>query len=81
MKTVSAAEANRHFSKILREVRAGETVVVTSHGEPVATIAPAHRDTVEREAAKQRLLERLRSQPTLNIPITWTRDDIYDDDF
>jgi prevent-host-death family protein len=81
MKTVSAAEANRHFSKILREVRAGETVVVTSHGEPVATIAPAAHDAAENEAAKQRLLEHLRAQPTLNIPITWTRDDIYDDDF
>jgi prevent-host-death family protein len=42
MKTVTAAEANRRFSKILREVRAGETVLVTSHGEPVATIAPAN---------------------------------------
>jgi NADPH:quinone reductase-like Zn-dependent oxidoreductase len=28
MKTVSAAEANRHFSKILRDVQAGETVLV-----------------------------------------------------
>ena len=81
MKTVSAAEANRHFSKILREVRAGETVLVTSHGEPVATIGPANLEAHEREAAKQRLLEHLRAQPTLNIPITWSRDDIYDDDF
>lgn len=80
MKTVTAAQANRQFSKILREVRAGETVLVTSRGEPVATIAPADREVAERRAAKQRLLERLRAQPALNIPITWTRDELYDDD-
>jgi prevent-host-death family protein len=44
MKTVSAAEANRQFSRILREVRAGETVLVTSRGEPVAKIVPANGD-------------------------------------
>ena len=40
MKTVSAANANRHFSKILRDVRAGETVLITSRGEPVGQIQP-----------------------------------------
>lgn len=62
MKFFSAAEANRQFSKILREVRQGETIVVTSHGEPVAKIVPAERDLAEREAAKQALLEHLRAQ-------------------
>jgi len=79
LKTISAAEANRYFSKILREVRAGETVLVTSHGEPVATIAPARRDAAEREAAWRDLLDHLRKQPVQNIPITWTRDELYDD--
>jgi prevent-host-death family protein len=80
MKTVSAADANRHFSKILREVRAGETVLVTSRGRPVATIAPADRTSAQRAAAKQDLLDYLHSLPTQNIPITWTRDELYDDD-
>jgi prevent-host-death family protein len=79
MRFVSAAEANRQFSKILREVREGETVVVTSHGEPVARIVPAERDLAEREAAKQALLKRLRSQPAQNLGVTWTRDELYDD--
>lgn len=78
MKTVSAAEANRQFSKILRAVRAGETVLVTSRGEPVATIQPADRSLTERQAAKLRLLERLRSQPAQNLNVTWTRDELYD---
>jgi prevent-host-death family protein len=78
MKTISAAEANRHFSKLLREVRAGETVLITSRGEPVAQIVPADRTLAEREAAKQELLEYLRAQPTQNLNITWTRDELYD---
>lgn len=78
MKTVSAADANRHFSKLLREVRAGETVLVTSRGEPVATIQPAS-DLARREAAKQKLLKRLDAQPAQNLGITWTRDELYDD--
>jgi prevent-host-death family protein len=68
MKTVTAAEANRQFSKLLREVRAGETVLVTWHGEPVATIAPANATSAARAKAKRRLMEDLRAQPTLDLP-------------
>lgn len=80
-KTISAAEANRQFSRVLREVREhGATYVVTSHGEPVARITPpVERSAEEREQAKQRLLERLRSQPALNSG-PWSRDEAYDDD-
>ena len=79
MKFFSAAEANRQFSKILRDVRAGETVVVTVRGEPVAMIQPTDRADLEREAARAALFDHLRSQPVQNIPITWTRADLYDD--
>lgn len=89
MRTVSAADANRYFSSILRDVKAGATVVITSRGEAVARIAPLgdgeRVEAEEKEAARQKAWEghiaRLKSQPVLNIPITWTRDDIYDDDF
>ena len=40
MTTISAAEANRHFSQVLRQVARGETLIVTSRGKPMATIAP-----------------------------------------
>jgi prevent-host-death family protein len=80
-KTISAAEANRQFSRVLREVRErGTTYVVTSHGEPVARITPPAQPNVdEKEQAKQRLLERLRSQPAMNSG-PWSRDEAYDDD-
>lgn len=78
MKTVSAAEANRHFSKILREVREGETVVVTSRGEPVARIVPTGNEVPDRSEALKRLFARLDSQPALNLPRI-RRDELHDD--
>lgn len=35
---VSAADANRQFSLLLRRVREGHSYVVTSHGKPVARL-------------------------------------------
>jgi prevent-host-death family protein len=84
-KTISAAEANRQFSRVLREVREeGASYTVTSHGEPVAQIVPAN--TVQAAEQKSRrdeewkqLLERLRNQPVRNLG-KWSRDELYDDD-
>ena len=85
MKSVSAAEANRHFSKILREVAAGETVKVTSHGRIVARIVPASDDDdvvlgedERRRAAKARLLARLGAQP-FEVGSPWGRSELYED--
>ena len=76
-KIVTAAEANRDFSKLLRSVKDGDTVVVTSHGTPIAKIVPI--DTLAaREEAKRKMLERMRNQPAMNIG-KWTRDELYDD--
>lgn len=79
-KTISAAKANRQFSRVLREVREqGATYVVTSHGEPVARIAPAQDVTEKqrREEAWKNLLARLKSQPALDLG-PWARDEAYD---
>ena len=68
MRLVSAANANRAFSKILHEVREGETVMVTSHGKPVAVIGPVSQLCwPERESAKAVLLARLRAQMPVDI--------------
>ena len=76
--TVSAAEANRQFSKLLRGVRDGNSYVVTSHGRPVAKLVPVDEEAIAREQARERLFARLRSQPVRNIG-PWTRDELYDD--
>jgi prevent-host-death family protein len=74
-KAISAADANRKFSQLLREVREGKSYVVTSHGRPVARIAPV---TEQRNGkAKAALLRRLRAQPVTDIG-RWKRDELYD---
>jgi prevent-host-death family protein len=78
-RAVSAADANRDFSKLLRTVRDGATVVITSHGKPVAKIVPFVTSDRVREAAKARLLARLRAQPAIKIG-RWTRDELYERD-
>jgi prevent-host-death family protein len=79
MKTVSAADANRHFSSLLRDVRSGESVTVLSRGKPVAVIAPLDQSRNEqRQAAKLHLMDRLRHQE-IQGERTWKRDDLYED--
>lgn len=77
MKTVTASDANREFSAILREVSHGETITVTSRGRPVATIAPARTLGRRQEGARQRLVERLRQQPVTGAR-EWSRDELYE---
>lgn len=76
MKTVSAGDANRHFSHVLREVAQGETIVVTSRGRPVAEIVPAQTLQRQRGDARAALLERLQMQ-AVSGERTWTRDELY----
>jgi len=79
MKTVTAAEANRNFSALLKDVARGEQVIVTSRGKPVATIAPVPpMFDAAREQAKQALLARLAAQPITGVPRDWTRDELYE---
>lgn len=79
MKTVTAAEANRQFSAVLREVARGRSVLITSRGKPVATIAPATRAVdAARALAKSKLFERLQATPPSGIARDWSRDDLYE---
>ncbi|TXT23530.1 MAG: prevent-host-death family protein [Rhodocyclaceae bacterium] len=77
MRTIPAADANREFSKLLRDVSEGETIVVTSRGKPVARISPVgEADLPGRDSARAALLMRLREQPAIGA--TWTRDELYE---
>lgn len=75
-RAISAAEANRKFSQLLREVKEGRSYVITSHGRPVARIEPVKEKRDGR--AKAALLAHLRAQPVQDIG-RWTRDELYDD--
>jgi len=78
MKTVTAAEANRNFSSLLREARQGEVYIVLSRGKPVATIGPALPGDAERPSAKAALIARLQGQKVTGAR-KWTRDELYED--
>ncbi len=75
-KAISAADANRKFSELLREVKEGRSYVITSHGRPVARIEPVKEKRDGR--AKAALLAHLKAQPIRDIS-GWTRDELYDD--
>ncbi len=77
-KSVSAADANRRFSELLRTVKDGESVVVTSHGKPVAKLSPMTEDERAAGQAHATLLARLRKQRPIDIG-KWTRDELYED--
>jgi prevent-host-death family protein len=45
MKTVGMAEGKSQFLKLIRRVEAGERIVITRHGVPVAQLAPPPAQT------------------------------------
>jgi prevent-host-death family protein len=58
MKTMTLRDANQSFARCIREVEAGEEIVITRNGTPVARLSPisAHRVlTAEQQAALERL--------------------------
>ena len=77
MRTITASDANRNFSGLLRDVASGESVLIVSRGTPVAKISPV--DTKEgRIAAKDSLLFRLSGQDAIGQR-DWSRNDLYDE--
>lgn len=76
---IAAADANREFSKMLRQVRAGHSVTITSHGRPVARMVPISEADTTRLHARTRLLERL-THATVRTIGTWSRDELYERD-
>ncbi len=77
MKTITASDANRQFSSVLREVAHGEVITVISRGKPVATISPAKAADAQRRTAKTTLMKRLNSQKITGAR-NWARDELYE---
>lgn len=76
---ISAADANRKFSQLLRGIREGRSYVVTSHGRPVARIIPAGQHESAATGARTALLSRLETQAVVEAG-RWTRQELYEDD-
>jgi antitoxin (DNA-binding transcriptional repressor) of toxin-antitoxin stability system len=74
----SATDANRHFSKLLKRVENGETILITSRRKVIAEMRPGNNDDIgAMEARKRAHLEALAEQPALNLP-RLTQADFYD---
>ncbi len=74
-RAISASEANRHFSEMLRDVAEGDSFTVTSRGRAVARVVPIDRD--DQKKRFDRLLAFLKTQP-VRYSGDWTREDLYD---
>ena len=62
MPTIGAREANRSFSKILKEAENGKAVTITRNGRPVARLEPVDlrpKSEKERKKAHKELMELL----------------------
>lgn len=78
--SISATEAGRNFSKVLRDVESGERVTITKDGKPVAVLSPADAPCPESfpdsyEKARLRMLVLLREGLPLGFCGGVDRDD------
>lgn len=75
---ISATDANRHFSRLLRDVENGGRVTITKDGRPVAVIIPASADD---RRSRPGALARLKALMDEGLPIGFTghldRDEIH----
>ncbi len=78
MKTITAANANRGFSSLLREVQNGEEITILSRGTPVARIISVNSGALPKNEMKKILLSRLKAQGATGFR-NWTRDELYGD--
>jgi len=73
-KVISAADANRRFLELLKTVKTGRSVMITSHGNPVARMSPAAHDERVVAAARSALFARLRTERAVKGS-RWRRDE------
>jgi prevent-host-death family protein len=64
--TVGAYEAKTHLSELLERVEAGEEIVITKHGAPVAKLVPVEKKaSVQERAAAIRRIQKLGTRLSL----------------
>lgn len=80
MRELSVREANQNFSQLVAAAEAGETIVITKNGVPVARILPQAADpTTDPDWAQSHAaLSKSLRRPREAFPIgTITEDDLY----
>lgn len=61
-KRVSLREVHQHLVRYIKEVEAGERIVITRRGRPIALLSPVPRQEKALSAAQEQALERLLNQ-------------------
>ena len=75
---VSATEANRNFSKLLRDVEGGARVTITKDSKPVAQLVPFEQgNAAGQQKARERMLSLLREGLPLNFTGGLDRDEVH----
>ena len=59
---VSLRELNQHLARYIKAVEAGERIVITRRGRPIALLSPLSQQEKGLSAAQEEALERLLSQ-------------------
>ena len=62
-------EANQHFSKAIKAVRAGRDVVLTDRGQPIAVIKPIRTENEDQAALQAMVDEGLISPALHQVPM------------
>lgn len=83
--TITAREANQNFSRLLRDVAAGQEYIITRNGTPVAKLAPVAAQpgkrvlTAEQQEALDRLIQTALTHkvPDDAEPAHFDRDELY----
>ena len=80
MKSVSAREANQSFSRILSEAEAGEEIVITRHGKPVATLRAYARtaNDTDRQDALEHAFRLIQNATPLGTARRFSRDKMHE---
>jgi prevent-host-death family protein len=64
--TIGAYEAKTHLSELLEKVEAGEEIVITKHGTPVAKLVPVKKEpSAEERGAAIRRIQKLGTRLSL----------------
>lgn len=66
MKTMGSFEAKTHFSALLEQVAQGEEFLITRHGQPVARLVSANKETQTRKLHAIQRLKGFNQSTTLN---------------
>jgi prevent-host-death family protein len=75
---VSLREVNQHLTRYVKAVEAGERIVITRRGKPVALLSPLPTEERHLSAAQEAALERILSRTAHLGGVAPSRDELHE---